>query len=169
MKIKKYPTCGYYALCRDFTTTRELQARTYCGRLSCRYNSLYSYNTMVAKLDFENKIVFVTAEKYSCTTSRQIKILRNYLYGWIELPMIESNQINQYFVNEIEEYSGKLRRARKTKHIHIYTLEALLNQVLNYIKLLDIEYYEYLKDNIDVDELHKLIFATSLLIKQYEE
>ena len=117
MSVERFSPCarGYYELAHSFAyATKEDAGTTSCGRMSYRYNQVYSYSTMIARkiMGSETKsgtnILLMCNDRHSNTTAKQKNRLLNALshYYVIYVDYVDPNGLQ----DSIDNYNRDLNR-----------------------------------------------------------
>lgn len=147
MNVERFSPCarGYYELAHSFAYANKDDAgTTSCGRMSYRYNQVYSYSTMIARkiMGSETKsgtnILLMCNDRHSNTTAKQKNILLDALsqYEIIYVDYVDLNGIQ----DSIDRYNQDLnrlltsdylkRKPRREEFIFKYEQLELINEHL---------------------------------------
>ena len=118
MSIGQY---DYKGLVQTFIEQSQSKGKTASGRMSFESNRLYSYNSLLAKLDVSNKVLLIDKDisTYSKTSKHHTRILSSYVQSLsifvIDFANTPKENLISY-VENIEHLIVKYNRAKLTKH-----------------------------------------------------
>lgn len=145
----------------EFLNQNLPEARNPRNSLWFKNNRLYSYRSHLATIMPDN-VLFINANliTYSTTTSAHITSLRSYaedLQTFIIPLDLQSNEVLNWYWEQIETYISKYLRARTTKDYHKRRIIATMNVIEQYVDYtnLDRASSEYLYKHEIVKQLFK--------------
>lgn len=161
IKIGPY---DYEGLVKSFIRQDRHSASTARRRLSYTRVLLKSYNTVIARIDKPNNVLYITKERYSNTTSRQTRILLAFAE---DLHIFNSTGFNlgeTYTNTEVADYWEKTRvliskyiRARSNKDRIKQQIRQHHNMIKSYCTIHD-ELYKVPEDILRLMFVNQLIY-----------
>ena len=145
----------------EFLNQNLPEARNPRDSLWFKNNKLYSYRSHLATI-MPGNVLFINANliTYSTTTSAHITSLRSYAEDLqtFTIPLdLQSNEVLNWYWEQIETYISKYLRARTTKDYHKRRIITTMNVIEQYVDCMNLDRAssEYLYKHEIVKQLFK--------------
>lgn len=130
---------GYYdynGLIAEYLSQSKESSSTAKGRLSFRGHKLYSYNSLLAKLNLSNRIVYIdkhianysiTSAKHTSRLIHQANAIKLYIYK-LNLDL-SNNEVLDEYIDDVYATVEKLFRARTKQSIYKQKVHSTLDTI----------------------------------------